>query len=129
MTPSFATASAALPQGAGVGASLAQGAVTDLGAARRQPPGYELIDERALSKLKWRCRRGLLENDLFIERFFKRFESSLTISQAAGLMALMDLSDNDLMDLHLSRKELASLPDAPQTQEAQEVLTMLRTAS
>ncbi|HLO93585.1 MAG TPA: succinate dehydrogenase assembly factor 2, partial [Burkholderiaceae bacterium] len=31
-----------------------------------------LIDERALSKLKWRCRRGLLENDLFIERFFKR---------------------------------------------------------
>ncbi|MEO6276924.1 MAG: succinate dehydrogenase assembly factor 2, partial [Roseateles sp.] len=25
-----------------------------------------LIDERALSKLRWRCRRGLLENDLFI---------------------------------------------------------------
>jgi antitoxin CptB len=24
----------------------------------------------ALSKLRWRCRRGLLENDLFIERFF-----------------------------------------------------------
>jgi len=26
----------------------------------------EPISERALSKLKWRCRRGLLENDLFI---------------------------------------------------------------
>jgi antitoxin CptB len=28
-----------------------------------------LLDERDLSKLRWRCRRGLLENDLFIERF------------------------------------------------------------
>ena len=25
-----------------------------------------LLDTRALSKLHWRCRRGLLENDLFI---------------------------------------------------------------
>jgi antitoxin CptB len=33
-------------------------------------PG-ELLDERDLSKLRWRCRRGLLENDLFIERFFR----------------------------------------------------------
>ena len=29
-------------------------------------------DPRALSKLRWRCRRGLLENDLLIERFFAR---------------------------------------------------------
>ena len=33
---------------------------------------HTVIDERALSKLRWRCRRGLLENDLFIERFFDR---------------------------------------------------------
>ena len=32
-----------------------------------------LLDTRALSKLHWRCRRGLLENDLFIERFFCRY--------------------------------------------------------
>ena len=31
-----------------------------------------LLDERGLSKLKWRCRRGLLENDLLIEKFFHR---------------------------------------------------------
>jgi antitoxin CptB len=63
------------------------------------------IDERALSKLRWRCRRGLLENDLFIERFFSRHESSLTQGQADGLLALMDLSDNDLLDLLLARRE------------------------
>jgi len=64
-----------------------------------------VIDARALSKLKWRCRRGLLENDLFIERFFARHEASLTPAQAQGLQVLMDLSDNDLLDLFLARKQ------------------------
>jgi len=65
----------------------------------------QLIDARALSKLKWRCRRGLLENDLFVERFFARHEATLTENQAQALLALMDLSDNDLLDLLLARKE------------------------
>ena len=60
---------------------------------------------RALSKLKWRRRRGLLENDLFIARFFERHESSLTVGQAQAMEALMDLSDHDLLDLLLRRKE------------------------
>ena len=63
------------------------------------------IDARALSKLRWRCRRGLLENDLFIERFFARFAATLTKHQADGLTVLMDLSDNDLLDLLLGRTE------------------------
>jgi antitoxin CptB len=63
------------------------------------------LGERALSKLKWRCRRGLLENDLFIERFFARHESELTVRQAGALGVLMDLSDHDLLDLFLQRKE------------------------
>jgi len=86
----------------------------------------ELIDERALSKLKWRCRRGLLENDLFIERFFNKFESTLTIGQAQGLTALMDLSDNDLLDLHLGRKPLAEVSPELNRADVQEVLEMLR---
>ena len=67
--------------------------------------GDELIGVRALSKLKWRCRRGLLENDLFIARFFERHESRLTIRQAQAMETLMDLSDNDLLDLLLARKD------------------------
>ena len=63
------------------------------------------IDERALSKLRWRCRRGLLENDLFIERFFARYADALTTAQASGVEALMELADNDLLDLLLCRKE------------------------
>ena len=86
-----------------------------------------LIDERALSKLKWRCRRGLLENDLFIDRFFRQFESTLTIRQSEGLIALMDLSDNDLLDLHLGRKPLAEVNAGLDREDVREVLTMLRT--
>ena len=82
-----------------------------------------LIDARALSKLRWRCRRGLLENDLFIERFFARHQATLTESQAQGLLALMDLGDNDLLDLLLARKE----PDAELARaEVVQVLRMMR---
>jgi antitoxin CptB len=87
----------------------------------------ELIDERSLSKLKWRCRRGLLENDLFIERFFRQFESMLTVRQSQGLSALMDLSDNDLLDLHLGRKALDEVAPELDREEVREVLKMLRT--
>ena len=63
-------------------------------------PADELI-----STLQKSVRRGLLENDLFIARFFERHEASLTQGQAHALETLMDLSDNDLLDLLLRRKE------------------------
>jgi antitoxin CptB len=82
-----------------------------------------LLDERSLSKLRWRCRRGLLENDLLIERFFDRYASSLTVRQAQALGELMDLADNDLLDLLLRRRELQGELDRP---DVREVLEMLR---
>ena len=82
-----------------------------------------LIDERALSKLRWRCRRGLLENDLFIERFFLRHAATLNEDQAQGLLALMDLSDNDLLDLLLARQEPAG---GLERDDVMQVLRMLR---
>ena len=81
------------------------------------------LSERSLSKLRWRSRRGLLENDLFIERFFTRHADGLTVGQARGMYVLMDLSDNDLMDLLLRRKELQT---EISTEEVLEVLNMLR---
>ena len=85
-----------------------------------------LIDERGLSKLKWRCRRGLLENDLFIERFFQRFSETLTQRQADALAALMELSDNDLLDVNLARKSLSQVDATLDREDVREVLTMLR---
>ena len=84
---------------------------------------HTVIDARALSKLKWRCRRGLLENDLFIERFFSRHGESLTTEQAQGLLVLMDLPDHDLLDLLLARTE----PEAELARvDVEQVLRMMR---
>ncbi|WP_439648596.1 succinate dehydrogenase assembly factor 2 [Hydrogenophaga flava] len=88
-------------------------------------PGDALLDAPALSKLRWRCRRGLLENDLFIEQFFARHETGLTVRQAEALGVLMDLSDNDLLDLLLGRKK----PEGDQaSDDVTQVLGMLRAA-
>ena len=94
------------------------------GAAAVSAPASCPISQAELSKLKWRCRRGLLENDIFLERFFERYEDKLTVGRAQALARLMELGDNDLLDLLLRRRE-------PQgdinTSEVRQVLEMLRT--
>ena len=82
------------------------------------------LDSGDLGKLRWRCRRGLLENDLFVERFFERHGATLTAAQADGLTRLMELADNDLLDLLLARKEPEGEQDVP---EVHEVLRLMRT--
>ena len=95
------------------------------GAAAGLPhEGDQLIDQGALGKLRWRCRRGLLENDLFIERFFDRHAAALTVRQAAALGRLMELDDTDLLALLLRRQELQGEMN---TSEVRQVLEMLRT--
>jgi antitoxin CptB len=81
------------------------------------------IDARTLSKLRWRCRRGLLENDLLIERFFERQAGAISVEQARGLEALMELADNELLDLLLRRTEPAEALDCA---EVRDVLALLR---
>ena len=66
-------------------------------------PNSAPLPAAALSKLRWRCRRGLLENDLFIERFFNRHAADMTVGQARSMYALMELADNDLLDVLLGR--------------------------
>ena len=82
------------------------------------------VDAITLRRLKWQCRRGLLENDLFIQRFFARHEASITPAQVRGLNALMELADNDLLDLFLRRCE----PDPRCHVEVHDVLQRIRSA-
>ena len=84
-----------------------------------------LPDADTLRRLRWRCRRGLLENDLFIDRFFEQHGEHLTLPLVQGLLQLMDLSDNDLLDLLLARKEPTGELANP---DVMRVLTMMRVA-
>jgi antitoxin CptB len=74
------------------------------------------LSSATLSKLRWRCRRGLLENDLFIERFFNKHADELTVGQARGMYALMELADNDLLDVLLGRTPSHDVLQHPQVQ-------------
>jgi antitoxin CptB len=84
-----------------------------------------MLSTGELNKLKWRCRRGLLENDLFIARFFAKHEAALTVSQAQGLAHLMEVADPDLLDLFLARREPEGELD---NGDVREVLTLMRNA-
>ncbi len=80
-------------------------------------------DPAKQARLRWRSRRGMLENDLILTRFLDAHESELTDEEVDALTRLLDLSDNDLMDLLLRRTELQ--PEIS-TEEVREVLDMLR---
>ncbi len=81
------------------------------------------LGEREVAILRWRSRRGLVENDLFIERFFDRHGAQITPSQADAITTLMNLADNDLLDLLLRRSEPAGELD---TDTVRTVLELLR---
>ena len=64
-------------------------------------------DPTRRARLRWRSRRGLLENDLILTRFLDEHEIELTDDEVDALTQLLDLSDNDLLDLLLGRTEPA----------------------
>jgi antitoxin CptB len=57
------------------------------------------MDRVARERLKWKCRRGLLELDLVLERYLQRNPGD------PELAALLDLPDNDLWDIVSGRSE------------------------
>lgn len=70
------------------------------------------IGAAELYRLKSDARRGLLENDLILERFFRRYADTLSKEDGVVLAQLLALGDNDLMDLLIGRVDaLQSLGD------------------
>jgi antitoxin CptB len=50
-------------------------------------------------KLKWKCRRGLLELDLVLERYLRQYPED------DELLPLLDLPDNELWDIVAGRSD------------------------
>ena len=64
-----------------------------------------MLEQDRLNRIRWRSRRGMLENDLVLTRFLDGRGPSLTEDEVAMLDRLLDLSDNDLWDLLSGRQE------------------------
>jgi antitoxin CptB len=52
-----------------------------------------------LGRLKWRCRRALLELDLVFQRFWARNEEGFDEQDEATLARLLEMEDHDLWAL------------------------------
>jgi len=63
------------------------------------------MDRAERDRLKWKCRRGLLELDLVLERFLRREGEVLDPVSVERLNELLDLPDNDLWDIVAGRSE------------------------
>jgi antitoxin CptB len=57
------------------------------------------MDRIEREKLRWKCRRGLLELDLVLARYLDRHPDD------AELSSLLDLPDNDLWDIVIGRTD------------------------
>jgi antitoxin CptB len=80
-----------------------------------------------LYRLKSDARRGLLENDLILQRFFERYGAQLSVEDGKVLTLLLALDDNDLMDLLIGRKDsLVGLEKEMQEASFKKVLERLR---
>ncbi|MBR7745127.1 MULTISPECIES: succinate dehydrogenase assembly factor 2 [Undibacterium] len=87
--------------------------------------GLHQSDPVNRARLRWRARRGLLENDLILTRFLDAHEETMSDEEVDAFSRLMDISDNALMDLLMGKKEPEDQLDLPHVKA---LLTRLRAA-
>jgi len=80
-----------------------------------------MLSQERLNRIRWRSRRGMLENDLVLTRFLDGKGACLTEAEVVMLDRLLDLSDNDLWDLIAGKRE-------PQDATVVPLLAQLRAA-
>jgi len=71
------------------------------------------------NRLLWRCRRGLLELDILLQRFLERYYDELAASGRAAFAELVELQDLDLW-------HLVTADTLPANSERAHVLGLLR---
>ena len=72
-----------------------------------------MLDPERLRRIRWRSRRGMLENDLVLTRFLDARGHAMSEDEVAMLDRLLDLPDNDLWDVIAGRQQPADASVAP----------------
>ena len=67
------------------------------------------IDQAAMSRIRWRCRRGLLELDIVLGRFIEHY-TKLNKKKKIVFDTLLDMPDTNLWDM-ISGKTAAEQDD------------------
>jgi antitoxin CptB len=64
-----------------------------------------MLTDLQLSKLRWRCRRGFLENDLILTRLLEKRGANFSDDEHSQLLTLIAMDDNDLWDVISGRTQ------------------------
>ena len=75
---------------------------------------------KELDRVRWRCRRGMLELDIILQRFVDKYYVLLNKTELEHFDTLLNLPDNDLWDMITSKKEVGDI-------KLQPVLRLLQT--
>ena len=70
-------------------------------------------------RTRWRCRRGMLELDVILQRFIDKYYGQLNEEELRQFEVLLDLPDNDLWDMITLKKA--------EDKDIQSALQLLRT--
>jgi antitoxin CptB len=76
-----------------------------------------------LRRLSWRCRRGMLELDIVLQRFAEHQLMSLDVAELSAFDILLDFPDNEFLDVVTDK---SSLDAAISTPAMQRLITKLR---
>jgi len=79
----------------------------------------EMMLDAEQRRLAWRCRRGMLELDIILQKFVNEQFSSLTIDELQVFDEMLDLPDSDFWEKIRDTQEVNNL-------SLQSVLTKLR---
>jgi antitoxin CptB len=74
----------------------------------------ENIKDAEQRRLAWRCRRGMLELDILLERFLARYFERLDMDELRAFDAFLDLPDNEFWNI-LQMKNLHAKSTAQQS--------------
>jgi antitoxin CptB len=85
----------------------------------------EILREAEQRRLAWRCRRGMLELDIVLQRFVSVHFNSLTLAEMAQLDMLLELPDNVFWDL-IQEATIQAAATTPLAAEHVAVLQKLR---
>ncbi len=59
--------------------------------------GGVAVDDRETARLRWRCRRGMLELDLLLQRFMEKAYPQLSGTERECFAGLLELPDQVLL--------------------------------
>ena len=68
-----------------------------------KPAQTDLSSEQELARLRWQCRRGMLELDMFLEAFLDKCFHQLTETEKTAFYTLLNYPDQFLLEYLMGR--------------------------